>query len=197
VGSSDTDGTGSGSVVRRATSVVERTLAVEPTLGRGRLVCVDGPAGVGKSTLAAAVVAATPSRMTTRLVHVDDLLQGWTGLADVADGIRTPLLEPLAAGRIGGYRRYDWRRAAPAEWCPVEPVDLLCLEGVGAWSPTYAGLVTTLVWVDVPEPVRRERVGRREGAEPSWWAAWREAEARLHREQRTRRHADLRIEDQR
>ena len=35
-----------------AASVVTSVLAAPPTLGAGRLVCVDGPSGAGKSTLA-------------------------------------------------------------------------------------------------------------------------------------------------
>jgi uridine kinase len=39
-----------------AAVVVAWVLAAEPTLGKGRLVCVDGPAGAGKTTLAGALV---------------------------------------------------------------------------------------------------------------------------------------------
>ena len=41
---------------RTAAVVVAWVLAAEPTLGKGRLVCVDGPAGAGKTTLADALV---------------------------------------------------------------------------------------------------------------------------------------------
>ncbi len=42
-------------VERTAAFLVTSVLARPPTLGVGRLVCVDGPAGSGKTTLAAAL----------------------------------------------------------------------------------------------------------------------------------------------
>ena len=38
-----------------AAGIVASVLAAPPTLGAGRLVCVDGPSGSGKTTLAAAL----------------------------------------------------------------------------------------------------------------------------------------------
>ena len=62
-------------------------------LGGGRLLCVDGPAGSGKSTLASAVQDATGATV----IHLDDLLDGWTGgLPKVVDALVTDVLEPLA-----------------------------------------------------------------------------------------------------
>ena len=46
------------------------------TLGTGRLVCVDGPAGSGKTTLGAELA----ERTGAQLVHGDDLMEGWRGL---------------------------------------------------------------------------------------------------------------------
>ena len=47
---------------RLATRSSRSVLAAPPTLGAGRLVCVDGPAGSGKTTLAAALDRALPRR---------------------------------------------------------------------------------------------------------------------------------------
>lgn len=130
------------------------------TLGGGRLLCIDGPSGSGKTTLAEAVAAAT---VGTRVVHMDDLYDGWDGL-DVVDDQLGTLLLPLAAGRPGRYRRYDWHagRYVGTETVPAGP--LLVLEGVGSWSPAYADLVTLLVFLDGPEEERFGRVVARDGA---------------------------------
>ena len=96
-----------------------------PTLGPGRLVCVDGPAGSGKTTLADAVAALRPG---ARVVHMDDLYDGWNGLPHLADQL-TGLLRPLADGEPGCYRRYDWFAGCYAETVDVPPGDLLVLEG--------------------------------------------------------------------
>ncbi len=59
-----------------AALVVQHALSRPPTLGAGRLVCVDGPAGSGKTSLADAVAR----RTAAQVVHMDDLYGGWDGL---------------------------------------------------------------------------------------------------------------------
>jgi len=171
-----------------ARSCVELALARTPTLGAGRLLCVDGPAGSGKSTLAHAVFETFPG---CRVVTMDDLYDGWTGLPHVEDQL-AGLLLPLAEGRPGSYRRYDWPSARFAETVTVDPVDLLVLEGVGSGSARFASLATVLVWVESPETVRLERGLARDGAsyEPQW-RQWMVDEAAHFAAQRTRERADL------
>jgi len=57
-----------------ARAVLELTLARPATLGRGRLVCVDGPTGSGKTTLASGLQELSPG---AAVVHSDELLEGW------------------------------------------------------------------------------------------------------------------------
>ena len=171
--------------------VLGTVLGSEPTLGPGRLVCVDGPAGAGKSTLGGAVVgAAAGEGLTTALVHVDDLLGGWSGLPTVGSRIADDLLGPLRRGQPGGYRAHDGPRDAPGPWVDVAPVDLLCLEGVGAWSTAYAALVGTLVWVELPEPLRHARARARD-RDVSWWDGWARDERTLHAREGTREASDV------
>jgi hypothetical protein len=145
-----------------------------PTLGAGRLVCIDGPAGSGKTTLAAAVAALAPG---SALVHLDDLYDGWDGLPGVGAQLDTLLL-PLARGVAGRYRRYDWHAGRFAETVRVAPVPLLVLEGVGAGSAAHARLATVTAWVSAPEGLRRTRGVARDGATlAAHWSAWAAAEA--------------------
>ncbi len=87
-------------------AVLAHAAAQPPLLGEGRLVCIDGPAGSGKTTLAAAVAEATGARV----LHMDDHYEGWQGLGDAPARIRDEILAPLATGLPGFYRRYDWDR---------------------------------------------------------------------------------------
>jgi uridine kinase len=140
--------------------VLAEVRARPATLGSGRLLCVDGPSGAGKTTLAAAVARLAPE---ARVVNMDALYDGWDGLPRVDDQLAT-LLTPLAEGRPGGYRRYDWHAGRYAETVTVAPTALLVLEGVGSWSPAYGSLVTVLVWVDAPPAERIARSVARDGA---------------------------------
>ena len=186
-----------------AQDVVRRTLAAPTTLGRGRLLCIDGPAGSGKTTLAAAVLDAVPDPVTRRVVHLDDVYPGWTGLVAGIERVARLLVAPLARNEPGGYRRYDWVTETEAEWHDVPPVDLLVLEGVGAGALDFARHITTLVWVDAPRDVRLGRgvardielYGPADAGEElrGRWLRWMADEDALLAEHRTRARADLEV----
>lgn len=131
-----------------------------PTLGPGRLVCVDGPSGSGKTTLAGALA----ERTGAQVVHTDDLMEGWRGLDAVGRQL-TELVTALAEGRTGTYRRWDWlhdRWAARA--VDVPPAEWLVVEGVGSGAPALAAVTTVLVWVEVDDELRLARALARDGA---------------------------------
>lgn len=166
-----------------------------PTLGKGRLVCIDGPAGAGKSTLGEAVRDAAAQVGTTDLVHLDDLLEGWGGLPRVAATLERDVLRPLATGVPGRYRRWDWGLDRYVEEVPVAPVDLLVVEGVASGAAAHADLVTTLVWVDAPADLCLERGLARDGEElREQWLAWTAAEQDLFSRESTRERAGLRVD---
>jgi uridine kinase len=167
--------------------VVDLLAARPATLGTGRLVCVDGPAGSGKTTLAAGLAARTGAGV----VHLDDLYAGWDGLATVAEHV-LGVLAPLAEDRPGRYRRWDWTLAARAEEHAVAPAPLLVLEGVGAGGLAWAPWCTVLVWVEADAETRLARGLARDGADlRAHWDRWMEQEQAVFARQRTRARADL------
>nr|WP_207619277.1 4-amino-4-deoxy-L-arabinose transferase [Nocardioides sp. IC4_145] len=154
------------------------------------MVCVDGPAGSGKTTLAGRIgaLAAAP------VLHMDDLYDGWDGLPRVGEQLDRLLL-PLSRGETGTYRRYDWHAGAYAETVAVAPAPLLVLEGVGAGLAAYSSLVGVLVWVEAPAGLRLERGLARDGAEAEpHWRRWTVAEAAHFAADRTPERADLLVD---
>lgn len=170
-----------------AADVVAHSLAQPARLGSSRLVCIDGPAGSGKTTLADQVAELSGAPV----VHLDDLYAGWEGLLEV-DRPVLDLLGPLAEDRTGHYHRFDWTAYEYRETRAVEPAPLLVLEGVGAGNRGWRGLVSTLVWVEAPEEARRARGLARDGEQVrDRWEQWMGDEARLFARERTRAAADL------
>lgn len=149
--------TGSPSEV--AARVVSLASSREPTLGRTRLVCVDGPAGSGKTTLGTEIAA----RVGAQLVHGDDLMSGWAGLGAVGTQLAA-VVDALAAGRDAAYSQWDWHLDRYARTVPVPVADWLVVEGVGSGSALIAPYVTVLVWVSVPDELRLARGLARDGA---------------------------------
>lgn len=176
-----------------------------PGLADGRLLCVDGPAGSGKTTLAATVADAVPD---TWVLHMDDFYEGWSGLGDaVCRRVRDQVLAPLAAGEPGHYRRYDWEREEFAELHLVPPTGLLVLEGVGAGSRDLAPYRSALVWVQAPDAQRvaqgleRDRrlharlgIAFDEAAYRTRWDGFLADEARFFRDHDLPASADLRVD---
>ena len=173
---------------RAARLVLDLARSRPPTLGDTRLVCVDGPAGSGKSTLAAMIAELEPG---ARIIHMDDLYDGWTGLGSVTRQLST-LIRPLALRQPGCYRRYVWHRGEFAETVDVDPPELLVLEGVGSGAAELTAFITVLVWVTAPRTVRRERGLARDGeAIAPHWDGWMRQEDAHFASQRTADRADV------
>ncbi len=162
----------------------------------GRLVAIDGPAGSGKTTLAAALAQrAGDAGLGVTVVATDDVLRGWDGLADLGPRLRAEVVEPLRAGRDGAYRRYDWHARRTAETVAVPLVDLVVLEGVGSGHLGYDDTLSALAWVEAPPDLRRARGLARDGEElAAYWDAFVPDEDLLHARERTRDRADLLVD---
>lgn len=168
--------------------VLAAALARPATLGAGRLICIDGLAGSGKTTLAAAVAALAPEAV---VIGTDEMLEGWRGLPGLGASIDA-LLRPLASGETGHWRRWDWIADGWAETRDVTPGPLLILEGVGSAASSYDDLVTLLVWVEADRETRLARGLARDGDDQlDHWLTWLDDETALHERENTRARADI------
>jgi uridine kinase len=170
-----------------------RILDSPPRLGPTRLVCVDGPAGSGKTTFAGRLAAALAPHVA--VVHLEDLYADWTLTGAVAR-LSAGVLRPLAAGRPGAHSRYDWhaRRFSPTP-VPVPVAPVLLVEGCGS-SPRALDPWTTLrIWVEAPEEVRTARGLARDDVDLAvGWPRWQRLEAAEFAAQDTRARADLHVD---
>lgn len=156
-----------------------------------RLVAVDGPAGSGKTTLAAQLATA----LGAQVVHMDDLYEGWSGLADVDTLLLEHVIQPMAAGGAGRYQRYDWELGRRAEWHDVPRAEVVVIEGCGSAPRAISAWLSMLVWVEADDDIRLARGLARDGEsfEPLWRAFMR-SEREVFARERTRERADLRLD---
>lgn len=172
-------------------AVTEAARTAGPQCGTTTVIAVDGPAGSGKTTLADALAAGLPAR----LVHMDDLYLGWSGLEPSADRLREEILAPLWLGRPGSYRRYDWHAEELAETHEVPPGGTLVVEGVGCVRAGTRGFFSIIVWVQADDAMRLARGIARDGVgAEAHWRDWMLQERELFTRVGTRELADMRVD---
>jgi uridine kinase len=141
-------------------------LAAPPGLGPVRVVAIDGPSGAGKSTFAAQLGQEFGRRgVRTALISTDnfatwdDPVAWWPRLVE-------GVLEPLAKGEPGRYRKLDWTSGepVPGELVTIEPPEVLILEGVSAGRASFRPQLSVLCWLDDPDAnARLDRAVARDG----------------------------------
>ena len=174
-------------------ALADRVRAAPPRLGGTRLVCVDGPAGSGKTTFTARLADALGA--DAGVVHLDDLYAGWAITGAVAR-LGAGVLRPLSQGRSGAFHAYDWERDAFSPHLTAVPAaPVLLVEGCGSGAGALDGCRSLLVWTEAPQPLRIARGIARDGAHlESEWLRWQATEAAEFAREDTRARADVRID---
>jgi uridine kinase len=174
-------------------TLAERVKSAPARLGGTRLVCIDGPAGSGKTTFAARLAAALGAH--TVVLHMDDLYAGWT-LEGAVARLTAGVLRPLAEGRAGAFHRYDWAAGRfSADATVVPPPSVLVVEGCGSCPRAFDVWTTLRIWVEAPPALRLARGLERDGALlEREWRAWQRTESAEFAREDTRGRADFRVD---
>jgi hypothetical protein len=163
-------------------------------LGGVRVLAIDGPSGVGKSTLAAEVVSALRAAgASVELVASDDFAT-WADPVSWWPCLVSGVLEPLSLGRPGRYRKMVWADRVPrlGPWVDVAVPEILVLEGVSTGRASMRPALSRLWWVDGPSPAELlERAVARDGeADRGSLSEWQAFERGWFTVDNTRLHAD-------
>lgn len=167
-----------------------------PRAGATRVIAIDGPSGSGKTVAALRLrdLLGAEHGGPPQLVHMDDLYPGWDGLADSVPRLAEGVLAPLAAGRPGAYRRWNWEGGRDGELVTVPVCDWMVVEGAGCGSRAPGEFVSALLWLDAPVETRRRRALARDGEVfAPHWQRWADQERDLFAAEGTQQRADLRL----
>lgn len=149
-----------GNTVRRIASALGSS---PPRCGSSRLVCLDGPTGSGKTSLAADLAAELGD---AQLVHVEDLYDGWGQPLGqpLAARVEAWLLLPWSVGLPGRHLHFDWVAGRFTSWVEVPLAPVLVLEGCGSASASIRRYASVVVWIEAPAEERLRRSVARDGA---------------------------------
>jgi len=129
------------------------------------LLAIDGPAGAGKTTLAAKLAAEFSAHSTVRTIHMDELYNGWD---DALGQSLTDTLQTITSAYLAGsncvIKIFDWHLMKFAREEVISPTDYLILEGVGAAQEIVRQSGATTYWLDIDEATGLKRVLARDGA---------------------------------
>ena len=129
------------------------------------LLAIDGPAGAGKTTLAAQLHAEYSVDSTVRTIHMDELYNGWDGALGQS---LTDALQAITSAHLSGLTHtikiFNWHLMKFDREEVINPTDFLILEGVGAAQKVVreAGAIT--YWLDIDNDTGLQRVLARDGA---------------------------------
>ena len=129
------------------------------------LYAIDGPAGSGKTTYAAKLAAELSVNATVKIIHMDDLYNGWdnalsNALSEILDRISTAHL----AGRECVIKKFNWSTMQFDSEEIITPTDFLIIEGVGAAQQIVRESGAITYWLDIEPEIGLQRVLARDGA---------------------------------
>lgn len=143
-------------------AIAELIRTSPPQCGDVRAIGIDGPAGSGKTTLAAGLSAVLDN---CPIVHMDDIYDGWFQDFETQLGNRliAEILEPLSQGNPARYKKYDWHKRQFTSQVELAPHPFVILEGVGACNSVSASHLCFQIWIEADPSILIDRIIARDG----------------------------------
>jgi uridine kinase len=128
------------------------------------IVLIDGRAGSGKSTFAEVLQQQLfrDGESAPRVIHMDNIFEGWEGLALGSDYMVRFILQPLARHETASWQDWSWVKNQRSSWREFSGGTPLIVEGCGSLTERSKEHADISIWLEASEEVRRERWIQRE-----------------------------------
>jgi uridine kinase len=159
------------------------------------IVLIDGRAGSGKSTFAEKLQQQLfrDGESAPRVIHMDNIFEGWEGLSLGSDYLVRFILNPLARKETASWQDWSWVRNERSSWREFSGGTPLIVEGCGALTERSKEHAYLTIWLEASEETRRQRWLERERHldKFDFWAA---QELDFYAREKSKSLADLVIE---
>ena len=128
------------------------------------IVLIDGRAGSGKSTFAESLQQQLfrDGESAPRVIHMDNIFEGWEGLALGSDYMVRFILQPLARQETASWQDWSWVKNQRSSWREFSGGTPLIVEGCGSLTERSKEHADISIWLEASEETRRQRWIQRE-----------------------------------
>ena len=128
------------------------------------IILIDGKAGSGKSTFAESLQQQLfrDGESAPRVIHMDNIFEGWDGLALGSDYMVRFILQPLARKETASWQDWSWVKNQRSSWREFSGGTPLIVEGCGSLTERSKEHADISIWLEASEETRRERWIQRE-----------------------------------
>jgi dephospho-CoA kinase len=128
------------------------------------IVLIDGRAGSGKSTFAEQLQQQLfrDGESAPRVIHMDNIFEGWEGLSLGSDYMVRFILNPLARKETASWQDWSWVKNERSSWREFSGGTPLIVEGCGALTERSKEHAFMSLWLEASEETRRARWIERE-----------------------------------
>jgi uridine kinase len=128
------------------------------------LLAIDGPAGSGKTTLAAKLEREYQLTTTVQVIHMDDLYNGWeNALSEELAEKLSHIVQSHNSGKDFHLAKFNWASMKFDEGELMLATEVLILEGVGAAQKVVRDAGAMTYWIETPAEIGLQRVLERDG----------------------------------
>ncbi len=128
------------------------------------IILIDGRAGSGKSTFAESLQQQLfrDGESAPRVIHMDNIFEGWDGLALGSDYLVRFILQPLSRRETASWQDWSWVKNQRSSWREFSGGTPLIVEGCGSLTERTKEHADISIWLEASEETRRARWIQRE-----------------------------------
>ena len=162
--------------------------------GETKVVCIDGPAGSGKTTLANSLSKYLDN---CPIVHMDEIYEGWGEALSqkTTNDLYQWIIEPLLKKQLIEFFKFDWTISKRNKKVVIRSHSYLIIEGVGSSVKKVSEHASLKIWIEVNQSLGIERVLKRDGQQiKDQMKNWQIQELNYFNENKTKENSNIWID---